>query len=173
MTNVLDSYLDPAFRYSFTQGPDVVRSLEDALQNGINCISLAHLALQDLFGVQLPSRLHCAEMYLDKTRFTHVDGIEMLQRGDLVWFGIEEAPIEPDEFVPVYDNGALTNWRDFPIKHTAISTGQQNLEGDPLLLHSTHLEGTNVVWPLGKFAKYKRYEKLHGITRLVVADPAA
>lgn len=91
-----------------------------------------------------------------------------IRRGDLAWFGTENADIEPEVFVPVYKDGALTNWADFPIKHAAIHTGEADEAGNPLLLHSTHVEGTNTVWPLPKFAIYRKYRKLYGITRLIV-----
>ncbi len=168
MSDVLDRYINPSYVYRFSQGPDVVQTTEDALKNGINCISLAHLALKDIFDYQLPSELQCAEMYLDTDRFTKVDSIAEMRRGDLVWFGIDKATIEPEEFTPVYENGALTNWSDFPIKHAAIHTGDADIDGNPLLLHSTHVEGTNTIWPLPKFAVYQKYRKLYGISRLIL-----
>ncbi len=168
MSDVLERYIDPSYVYRFTQGPDVVQTREDALRDGINCISLAHLALKDIFDYQLPSELQCAEMYLDKHRFTQVDGLAEMRRGDLVWFGIDKAAIQPEEFEPIYEEGALINWSDFPIKHATIHTGEYDIDDNPLLLHSTHVEGTNTIWPLPKFAEYQKYRKLYGITRLIL-----
>ncbi|HSH56032.1 MAG TPA: hypothetical protein VK983_04365 [Candidatus Limnocylindrales bacterium] len=168
MTDVLDRYINPSFVYRFSQGPDVVQTPEDALRKGINCISLAHLALRDIFNYQLTSELQCAEMYLDTHTFTKVNSIADMRRGDLVWFGVDKASIEPEEFIPVYNDGALTNWADFPVKHATVHTGKFDREGNPLLLHSTHVEGTNTIWPLPKFAEYQKYRKLYGITRLIL-----
>jgi hypothetical protein len=90
---------------------------------------------------------------------------DALRLGDLVWFGVEEPAIETHEFQPLYENGQLVNWSDFPVKHVAISTGESN-DGDPLLLHSTSIAGTNVIWPMSSFATYRRYRKHYGVTRL-------
>jgi hypothetical protein len=170
MADTLERFIDPSLRYNFHQGPAQVRSMEDARQNGLNCVSLAHLAMRDMFDQELPPELHCAEMYVDREHFTTVRGIHDMQKGDLVWFGIEDGKIEPEEFRPVYDaHGLLVNWRDFPVKHVTIATGMTDERADPLLLHATHFEGTSVVWPLRKFSEYRRYRRLFGITRLIAA----
>lgn len=166
MNGLLELYIDPAFEYKFTQGPDVVRSREDAIRYGINCVSLAHLVLKGLFQYRLPPDLMCSELYLDRQYFDEVPSLEHMQIGDLVWFGIEEPAVAVDEFVPHYIDGQLVNWADFPVKHVAIYTGEIGGGNDYLLLHSTHIEGTNSIWPLAKFADYRKYKKLYGITRL-------
>lgn len=166
MNRLLEPYIDPAFEYRFTQGPDVVQSREDAIRYGINCVSLAHLALKDLFEYRLPPDLMCAELHMDREHFVNVNNLQDMQTGDLLWFGIEEPAVAVDDFVPHYVDGQLVNWIDFPVKHVAIYTGEKNEDNDYLLLHSTHVEGTNVIWPLAKFAGYQKYEKLYGITRL-------
>lgn len=167
MTSVLERYVNPAYVYKFTQGPDVVRDNEDALRYGINCVSLAHLAIRDLFDYELPSELQCAEMYLDRDHFKKVENTQDMCQGDLVWFGIEDAKIEPEEFVPVYEDGALVNWADFPIKHVSLYTGEKDERDYPLLLHATHVGGTNTIWPIDKFAVYRKYRRMYGITRLI------
>jgi hypothetical protein len=168
--DVLNRFIDDSFRYDFNRGPAEVRSIEDARIGGLNCISLAHLALRDLFGVDLPPELHCAELYRDTEHFESVPDIEEVQRGDLVWFGIAGATLQPDEFRPIYEDGILINWRSFPVKHVSVFTGVRDDQEDPLLLHTTHLTGTNVVWPLRRFSKYRRYQKMFGITRLVAHE---
>ena len=164
MSPQLEQYLDNAYVYRFSHGPNIVQSREDALRYGINCVSLAHLALKDLFDYQLPPTLMFSELYGDHEHFRQVETLEQMQRGDLVWFGLADPKIEPAKFEPRYEDGQLVNWADFPVKHIAISTGERN--DDYQLLHSTHVEGTNVVWPLARFAEYKNYRKLYGITRL-------
>jgi hypothetical protein len=170
MINVLEQYIDPNYVYRFTHGPQLVDSRTAALQRGINCISLAHLALRDLFAYRLPADLLCCELYNDREHFRSVESHTNMQMGDLVWFGLANPKIEVSEFVPEYQHGELLNWPDFPVKHVAIYTGEHDAQGDHLLLHSTATEGTNAVWTLGQFAAYERYQKIYGITRLKVAD---
>lgn len=165
-TDMLRRYLNPAFSYAFHQGPGQVRSVEDAMASGLNCISLAHLVLRDLFQQQLPSELHCAEMYRDQERFRPVAEVADARQGDLFWFGIGNPAIDPHAFEPVYADGVLLNWRAFPVKHVAIFTGEFGDEDNPLLLHASYQEGTTAVWPLDKFGEHSRYERLYGITRL-------
>lgn len=177
--DILGQYLDPAFTYRFTGGPEVVRSKRDAWEDGLNCIALSHLVLSDLFDYALPPELHCAEMYTDNSHFTHlpnlapgVPDLTAMRRGDLVWFGRDDAPIAPEEFEPAYREGKLVNWADFPVKHTAIFTGLHDSRShSPLLMHATHHEGGVAVWPLSAFGtgEFKRYERLFDVTRLVVS----
>ena len=135
MIEPLKRYLEPGYRYDFNQGPKEVRSPEDALRSGINCVSLAHLAIKDLFDYELPSELHCAEMYRDTEHFVAVDADEPLLQGDLFWFGIKNPKIQAEEFKPVYDHsGNLINWFENPIKHVAMYTGIKNGDNDPVLL---------------------------------------
>ncbi len=164
MISQLERYLDAAYVYRFSHSPNIVQDREDARRYGINCISLAHLALKDLFNYRLPPGLMCSELYADREHFRQVERLEDMQRGDLVWFGAADPKIELAEFVPQYEDGQLVNWTDFPVKHVAIDTGERG--DDYQLLHSTYVEGTNVVWPLAEFENYKRYKKLYGITRL-------
>lgn len=164
-------FLEDAYHYKFTQGPNVVRDKHDALREGINCISLAHLALRDLFDIRLPPSLMCAEMYLDRQYFTPVSNIEGSQRGDLYWFGIDDPQVQPDEFVFDYQHGELMNWADFPVKHVALHTGYELHPRNPLLLHATFRDN-NVIWPLEKFSNYVRYSKLYGISRLLQSTTA-
>lgn len=164
MNRLLKEYLDSSYVYQYIQGPNRVRSKYDALRQGINCVSLAHLALKDLFAYQLPPELDCFELYNDHDHFQPVANLENMQTGDLVWFGRQSPKIEPEDFIPMYQDGHLLNWPEFPVRHIAIYTGE--FDEDYLLLHSTEFEGTNVVWPLVKFENYPRYRKLYGITRL-------
>lgn len=169
LTNALDAFVDPAYRYEFWQGPAEVRSITDAQRYGLNCIALAHLAINRLFDVELPPELHCAELYADTQYFTRVDDLAATRRGDLLWFGIADPAIEPEAFVPAYQDGMLVNWRDFPVKHVAIHTGEQDEQNDPLLLHASPHAKTNVVWPLRQFAEHPRYRVYYGASRLAIS----
>lgn len=163
--NELDQYLDSRFVYSFWQGPEDVRSVAQALKDGINCISLAHLAINSLFGYNLPKELHCSELFTDTIYFDEVDSLTDMELGDVVWFGLEDPPLEVDDYIPEYKNDGLVNWQEFPVKHAGIYNGESDND-DPYILHSTSIGGTNVVWPLSKFSQYRRYRKLYGIRRL-------
>jgi len=162
---VFSRYLDPAFRYVRTQTPARVRSRDDALRDGLNCVALAHLVLRDLFGYALPDQLQAVELTRDTEHFEPVPDPEHMQAGDLIWLGVDHPRLHLDEFVPQYDGRELVNFRDFPVKHVAICTGARD-DGDHLLLHASFADGTNALWPLRKFAGYDRYGRIYAIRRL-------
>jgi cell wall-associated NlpC family hydrolase len=163
MNTVVERYLDPAYRYDFNVTPSAIRSPEDAQRYGINCIVLAHLMLNELSGEPLPPELHFAELYADTEHFRPVEGgPNAMAPGDLVWFGAANPRLEAADFVPRHaPDGHLLNWGDNPLKHVAVHVGNGQL------LHATHIDGgRNALWPLGRFARYPRYAKLYGVTRL-------
>src|ERR1700757_315636 len=161
MTASLERFVDTEFVYRFTHGPNMVTDEAEAREKGINCVLLAHFALRELFGHSLPPELHCYEMFTDNKRFYTVDSLEGMYMGDLVWFGTANPRIPIDEFEPKYgEDGFLLNHRDSAVKHVALYTGERS-ENDFLLLHSTHIAGGNVIWPLSRFSAYKRYEKIY------------
>lgn len=122
-----------------------------------------------MFGHALPSSLHCYEMVSDNTQFTTVGSVDDMQKGDLVWFGLRLPKVTLPEFSPMYsEDGSLVNWRDNPVKHVAIYTGEKT--SDYMLLHATPIGGSTAVWPLRRFEKYKRYEKVYRISRLAIAQ---
>jgi hypothetical protein len=162
---VFRSYLDPAFRYVWSQSPARVRSREDALRDGLNCVALAHLVLRDLFGHVLPASYQSLELFQDRRYFEPVDDLARSRAGDLVWFGVAEPRLPLDEFVPLFEDGELLNVADFPVNHVAVHTGE-HLGGDPLLLHASSLDGTNALWPLRRFADHPRYGRIYGVHRL-------
>lgn len=170
MSILRERYVDPQYVYRFTQGPDVVRSQEDAIRDGINCVSLAHLALRDLFQHELAPDLFCYELYSDDEQFESVGGVEEMIEGDLVWLGVARSGVSVADFVPEYSDGQLVNWSQCPINHVAIAIGETDDRDEPLLLHASPSDGTNAVWPLSKFGQYSRYRKIHAITRLKAQD---
>lgn len=166
-----EQYLDPALKYDFTKGPEVVGDLEQARKMGMNCISLAHIVLKDLFDVALRPEQHCYEMYADSIHFESVEKPSAMQVGDLVWFGYPRPRVSPATYKPVYDTlGRLENWRDNPIKHVGIYTGKI-IDGDYGLLHATHYTGGNVIWPLKKFKQFRRYNRTYRISRFIADAP--
>lgn len=168
MTSIAERYVDPVFAYRFTQGPDRVPDEITAQRDGLNCIALAHLAIRYLFGHSLPTSLHCCEMFSDIARFNTVESVQDMQAGDLVWFGLRSPKVPLEEYNPEYDeDGVLVNWRDNPVKHVAIYTGERT--DDYLMLHATNIEGTNVVWPLQRFAAHRRYEQVYRISRFALS----
>src|ERR1700712_5367578 len=103
MIHAMEQYIGDQYVYRFMNNPDRVRSREDAERYGLNCVSLAHLVLKDLFDCELPPELGCAELFRDKEHFEPVAGIEAAQTGDLVWFGVEKPKVEVAEFNPRYE----------------------------------------------------------------------
>jgi hypothetical protein len=128
---------------------------------------LAHLALKDLFGVTLPARLMCAEMFLDREYFRSVSSVNSTRIGDLAWFGPHEPPTTVSDFRFDYREGQLVNAGDFPVKHVAVFSGlHHDQSGEPLLLHTS--KGiNNCLWPLSRFMEVPRYQRLYEITRFV------
>lgn len=165
MNEVFLRYLDPAFRYVWSQAPARVRSREDALREGLNCVALAHLVTRDLFGYTLPAWYQSLELVRDLAHFEAVPDRHSMRAGDLVWLGTDRPPVSLDEFVPQYRGDELLNFRDFPVNHVAICTGARD-DGDHVLLHASIVDGTNALWPLRRFDDYDRYRRIYGIRRL-------
>ena len=165
MDQVFSRYLDPAFRYVRSQNPARVRSRQDALRDGLNCVALAHLVTRDLFGYTLPAHLQSLELARDLAHFEPVPDPDQLQVGDLVWLGVDRPQVELDEFVPQYNGDELVNGGDVPVKHVAIYTGTRD-EDDHLMLHASSVDGTNALWPLRRFRDYDRYGRIYAIRRL-------
>jgi hypothetical protein len=167
---VFSRYLDPAFRYVWSQNPARVRTRQDALRNGLNCVTLAHLVTRDLFGCTLPARFQSLELARDLAHFEPVTGAGTMRVGDLVWFGVERPRAGLDEFVPRYDGDELMNGGDVPVKHVAICAGPRDDggrdDGDRLMLHASSVDGTNALWPLRRFRDYDRYRRIYVIQRL-------
>lgn len=167
MEDIFENFVRAGYTYSFEQGPNKIRSHEDARVNGLNCVALAHLAMKDLFDYTLPQDFQCLELFLDREHFEPIDGLDSMQQGDLVWFGFAEPEVTLEAFVPVYDEqGELTNWKDVALRHVGVFTGERDEDNEPLILHATRSAGTTAVWPLQKFQKYRRYRKIYGISRL-------
>jgi hypothetical protein len=159
------SYLDPSFRYVFSRGPECVRSREEAISGGLNCIALAHLLVRDLFGYVLPATYQCTELSTDYEHFTAIPGASLMCTGDLVWFGRADATVRVEDFVPRFDNGKLANFDEYPINHVAIYTGVYD-HSEFQLIHANRVDGTNAVWPLGAFRAHERYRRVYAIMRL-------
>jgi len=182
---VFASYLDPAFRYVFTQSPARVRDRADARRSGLNCVALAHLVIRDLFGHALPAGSQSVELFGDLERFEPVPATARLRAGDLVWLGAAAPAIRPEDFVPRYRNGELLNFAEFAVNHVAIATGDREdgdvadgsvadgdvadggvADGDELLLHASPVEGTVALWPSRRFRDHDRYRTVYAVRRL-------
>jgi cell wall-associated NlpC family hydrolase len=148
-----------------SQGPDRARSRQDALSDGLNCISLAHLIIRDLFGYVLPATYQCTELSTDQEHFMSIPSASLMRPGDLVWFGVADPATTIADFVPSFENGRLANFSEYPINHVAIYTGVYD-HGDYLLIHANQVDQTNTVWPLKAFQGRDRYRKVYAIMRL-------
>jgi hypothetical protein len=147
-----------------SQGPQATNNIEKARENGINCISLAHLVIESLFEFKLPKELHCYELFNDMIHFDEVT-ISDMKIGDLIWFGIDNPNIDLEEFTPIYQDNRLVNYKDFPVKHVGIFDHFDS-DGIPQILHSTMIDEANTVWAIDRFSQYKRYQKIYGVRRL-------
>ena len=165
MNEVFLRYLDPGFRYVWTQGPARVRSREDALRDGLNCVALAHLVTRDLFGYTLPASYQSLELVRDREHFEPVAGPGRMRAGDLVWLGVDRPPVRLEDFIPQYRGDELLNFTEFPVNHVAICTGMRE-DDDHVLLHASKADGTNALWPLREFGQHDRYSRIYSIQRL-------
>lgn len=159
--------------YNWERGPKQVRSAEDA-REGLNCVALAHLALKDLANIQLPSALHCFEMFRDMRSvgdfFRPVaGGVQNMIEGDIVWLGHQASDRIVEGFTPDYDNQLhLRNNRAFPLRHLALYTGEMDTEtGHPLMFHTSRETGIEIA-PLPAIMEWEPHEQIHGIGRLIV-----
>jgi hypothetical protein len=162
---VLAGRLDPGFRYVLTQVPARVRSREDALRDGLNCVALAHLVTRDLFGYTLPASYQSVELVRDLEHFEPVAGPGWMQEGDLVWLGVDRPLVALEDFIPRYCGDELLNFNEFPVNHVAICTGMRE-NGDHVLLHASTVDRTNALWPLREFDHHDRYSRIYSIQRL-------
>lgn len=163
MSDVLSRLAQAEIVYDWWRGPQEVRSIEDAVANGANCVALAHLAIGTAV---LSPKLHCFEMVGDRQRFETVKDLNDLRPADLFWFGQDVPEDVLAAFEPQYNQDQwLLNWQDNPVNHVAIFTGYRDHGGEPLLLHASPEDGRNAIWPLAKFAQYPRYKKLWRVSR--------
>lgn len=160
-----EQYLCAPLNYNYAAGPKHVGSFNEAERRGINCVSLAHLVIRDMYGVTLPPELHCYELATDTQLFKSVPESDEWLPGDLVFFGRSHSTVSLADFKPHYDaSGYLLNSRLSPLRHVAIFSGFK--EPEPLLIHSNpHDKGVGV-WPLSWFSTYAQYESLIAVRRL-------
>ena len=135
------------------------------MSDGLNCISLAHLIIRDLFGYVLPATYQCPELSTDQEHFMFIPSASLMRPGDLVWLGVADPAASIEDFVPRFENGRLANFHEYPINHVAIYTGVYD-HGDYLLIRANQADQTNTVWPLRAFEDHDRYRKVYAITRL-------
>lgn len=86
------------------------------------------------------------EIFEDEKLFRVVDlAEEQPNLGDIFVFGKKKAP----------------NYK----LHLAFFTGDADQQGELLLIHANMLEGVSI-WPLSRFAQYRRYQLLKAVKRL-------
>lgn len=158
MSEIEERFIGPDFWYNFESGPGEVRSIEDAKKYGNNCVALAHLVFAHMHGVTLPPELHCYEWYADTELFPTVP-LQDIQPGALVWFAPYRPPHATQHFVPQYKNNFLQNYRQGPARHMATYIGS-DASGEPQLLHTSRLTGTNAIWLPQQFSEQRRYARI-------------
>ena len=172
-----DAELHPAFRffsdhpcrYAFAHGPDMIRTPAQAVEQGLNCVALAHLLLKALFAADLPSRHQCVEMFYDNPHLQAVPGLAALQTGDVVFVGRAGIQEQLDAFAPRYDSaGELVNWREFPGLHVALYTGLMAADTTPLLIHANPIDNGVGFWSWQQMLRVPRYSMIYAIKRRVI-----
>ena len=158
--------LDPQFEYVFTQGPDKATNLHEAAEHGMNCVSVAHWLLDKLTGHRLPTDMYCFEMFYSSV-FEAVRAVREMRIGDLVWLG-NPANGRMQDSIPDFADGQMANWGGCPVNHIGVFTGRFAWHNDPLILHASSVEGTNVVQPLSAMARVPNWSHVYGIKRLAV-----
>lgn len=136
--------------YDFNAFPRVGFNLEEA--EALNCIGLVHLVLWKEFWAGLSTGMWALEIKADE-EFLKTVQLEETEAGDIFVFGAKD-PRRKDP-------------GNAQVLHLAINTGQVDKRGYPLfLLHTTDLNGSaSTIWPLSRFGRYKRYERLYAIKR--------
>lgn len=131
--------------YCFENGPDKVPDLPTAWREGANCQAFVHL-LQAELGSPLSLDALSKEIFEDDSRFPSVP-LDEIEGGEIFLFGREQE-------------------KDPRKLHKAICTGLRDEQGNPLLIHSNGVDGKSSIWPLGRFAEVKRYQRLYAIKRI-------
>lgn len=174
MRAIFRSYIDKRFRYVFLNGPDAVTTRTQALSEGLNCITLVHLLLKDLFDVSLPANLKGWEMFCDNPYMDNVDSLTEMKMGDVVFFGRRELPDYAIAFSPSYDeNGNMRNEKEgnaiiqnrYVGVHLTMYTGQKDIQGCPIFIHANKIDNTISIWSLVQFMANEKYTTVHGIKR--------
>lgn len=142
--------------YDFKAFPGVV-DIEYA--EALNCISLVHLVLWKEFWASLPTGMWASEIKTDeeflRTLQDDPEGIKNVTpsiAGDIFIFGAKDPRRKDPGNTQVF--------------HLALHTGDVDEKGDPLLLHTTDLNGgVSTIWPLREFGRFRRYERLYAVKR--------
>lgn len=177
MNAVIQSFLDKGYIYNFQNGPNIITSEEQALEQGINCIGLMHLLIKRLFGITLPQNLRVLEIYNDNPYFKTVDKEEELQIGDIVFLGRKQLPEYIHLYKPQYDKQKnLINEDDGRTiigdkhagYHTVMYAGEKDKDGRQLFIDIEKATDEVKVWTLQELMANEKYEVLYRIKRLVV-----
>lgn len=175
MRQEFQKFLDGGYKYNFQSGPETVRSREQALSEGLNCIALMHILIHELLGVTLPTYLRAWEMFQENPYMKDVASQKMMNLGDIIFFGERELPSYARNYKPVYDEskllineseGKLVFGERYAGVHIAMNTGEVSATGQPLVIHANKIAGGVALWPLKQFSEYRQYEQIHGIKRV-------
>ncbi len=175
----IDGLLQEVIPYDRNRCPRTVRSLQDARQ-GANCVAVLHLAL----GTEnLPSYLHCDELYRDTAFFETVGGFGQQPVGELALKALDvfhfgwadlchprvcRPKIPITDFKPQHNrSGFLVNADESPLTHVAVFAGARTEEGDPLVYHGSQEAGEALLEPLSVIMENPRYAQIYRISRFV------
>lgn len=175
MNSIFQSFLDKGYRYEYKNGPDIVTNEEQALYEGLNCITLIHLLIKKLFDITLPSHIRIVEIYKENPYFHTIQSIDELKIADVIFLGKKDLPEHLAQYVPRFDvHKNLLNEEEgkqiigdkFAGHHIAMYIGEQDSSNDPLFIHIGSIDKTVSIWPLQKFLSREKYSVLYRIKRL-------
>lgn len=162
----IHSFLQARYTYVYRSSPDFIRNREDACHYGLNCGTLVHLLVHEIFDCEFPPRLMCLEMSYDKDYLEQVEEPYNWQLGDILFFTSVENAICLDEYRPHFTiDGRLTDWQSHPPLHLGLCTDQK-LGDEPFIIHASPIDRGPSLWPLGRFQKIRQYEVLYCVRRL-------
>lgn len=166
MHEVIQDFLRGQYHYNFHATPVKIKSREEAQREGLNCGTLVHLLIREIFGIHLPIRLMCLEMFYDTQYLRTITDDETMTLGDIMFVGRLDITNHLQAFTPNYaPDGTFANWEEHPKLHLTLFTGIYE-GGDPLFVHANQFDQGIALWPLSHFARYWSYETCYAIRRL-------
>lgn len=167
MHEAITHYLTAGYKYNFDSGPDKIRSREEALSHGLNCGTLVHLLIREIFAVELPPRLMCLEMFHDSRFFRTLESWERLELGDVMFVGSVDIANQLQRFVPIYTpDGRFANWEEHPKLHLALFNGGDVTSDEATFIHATQFGRSVALWTTSDFRRYKTYNACYARRRL-------
>jgi hypothetical protein len=163
--------------YNYQKGPNVIVSEKQAVKEGINCIGLMHLLLKKLFNRTVPDNLRVLEIFHENPYFQTINTLKTIQMGDILFLGKIEISAYIYAYKPIFDrNKHLSNEQEgrniigkkYAGFHTAMFTGDRDIQGDPLIIDIQKETNKVRIWSLNELMSKEKYRKLYKIKRIII-----